>query len=261
MTEFFGCKKHKLTVNRRCAKSIVESAPFRGEMVALDDAPMGTVTSAEAEDVINEIREGLHQTAAILSEANAPLVQLAINFLTLGIKCQMRTAKIEPLILRVAYNFLDTRKHKIGTIADKCATQIRKESPDGSIDKDTMDIINCISALEEYCLAAGLFKTTFNKGSRGKWIPCHPIMQALKSLAESNEGVSLLTGHVSKGLEWDTVFHLPARVKAPANEWQEHQANCVAHVIATRARMKFVTLNVADEDAEEEVMRLESLHS
>ena len=51
-----------------------------------------------------------------------------------------------------------------------------------------------------------------------------------------------MTGHTSKGLEWNTVFHLPADMREPDQEWQVKQNECLAHVIATRAIENFVTL-------------------
>jgi hypothetical protein len=123
-------------------------------------------------------------------------------------------------------------------------------------------------------------KRNFKTG-KPVWKPIHPILKALRRMLNSNEGITLLTGHTAKGLEWHTVFHLPAKVKAPKQAWQEHQQNCLAHVIATRAKMEFYTLEVPDktpsgngevpdsddsdstmdDDAESEVLVMEAMNS
>jgi len=241
MSEYFGCTEITMPVNRRCAKAIVEAAPFKGDMVALDDAPEGEVTTEPCEDIVNAIADGLYENDAVLSETNAPLVLMGINLLVKNVPVRMRTAKLDKMIMRYAYPYLDTRKFKVGTIADQLDKDIAQRESDGGDVGEARDVSKCIRALEEYCISKDMLKPKFLR--RGKrFIPQNPIQTALEILTSGDKGITLMTGHTAKGLEWDTVFHLPASGKEPDQEWQVQQNNCLAHVIATRAIRKHVTL-------------------
>lgn len=244
MAEYFSCVRHSLTYNRRCAKRIVAAAPYAGDMKALPDAPEGTVDSMCATTVINDIADGLYENDAVLSEANAPLVTLGINLLTKNIPVRMRDKKLNGLILRYAMKYMDTRKHAVGTVAELVGKDIDSWEAEGGDVAEARDIQKCIAALETYCLSKGIVKPKFTKqGSR--WIPVHPIQQALAMLTDEkkDKGITLMTGHTAKGLEWHTVFYLPASMKAPTQEWQVRQNECLDHVIATRAIERFIVLS------------------
>lgn len=264
MATYFNCETHKLTVNRRCSQNVVANAPFKGDMVALPDAPMGEYGHKEMTKVIEEIMDGKYENDAVLSEANAPLVQMGLNLLTKKIPCRMRVTRLENLIMRHAFRFLDTRKCPLGEIAIRLTNELKESMNDGEeISNDRQDVINCIAALESYCLAQQILKTKFMKVGR-KLRPIHPIQQALEMLLTSDKGITLLTGHTAKGLEWNTVFHLPAAMKAPKQDWQEHQQNCLAHVIGTRARLNHYILSLPattvspdGDDGESEALEIE----
>jgi superfamily I DNA/RNA helicase len=79
-----------------------------------------------------------------------------------------------------------------------------------------------------------------------------PTLGAAIALAEhifaSTGTIQLLSGHKSKGLEWDTVYHLdPHRVPTPfarTHEAREQELN-VRYVIETRAKkaLFFITMD------------------
>ncbi len=247
MANHYGCVGHELTYNRRCAHAIVDAAPFRGNMQALPDAPQGYIGTDTLENVTNSIADGLHYNDAILSETNAPLIQLGIQCLTRNIPVRMRVEKLDKMILRFAYAYLDTRKTAVGNIAAKVqadiAEAIANEANPNYI-ADMQDAHKCIDALETYCLSKGMVKPVWRFMGKRK-IPMNPIQVALHELCKGETGITLMTGHTAKGLEWNTVFYLPAKVKAPEQDWQVAQNNCVAHVIATRAIERFITLFAA----------------
>lgn len=244
MATHYGCKAVALTVNRRCAKAIVESAPHKGDMVALPDAPEGELTSMETSQALDAIIDGKHASDAILSEVNAPLVQLGLNLLTKGVPCRMRSKRLEGAIRSVSYKYLDARKFPFPSfsIAEACRRDVAQAGEESAAtDTSKQDVINCIASLEAYCVTKGISKTQFVK--RGaKWSPVHPIFVALNQLTKSTSGITLLTGHTAKGLEWETIFHLAGSSKPPQQDWQVHQANCLAHVIATRPKLRFISL-------------------
>ena len=250
MAEHFGCEALALTYNRRCSRAVVNAAPFKGDMQALPDAPQGEVGTRVLSEVIDAVASGLYANDAILSEANAPLVNLGIQLLTKGIPVQMRVGKLDKLITRHCYKFLDTRKYQVGTVAEnlhKAQAEAQASAiDDGESPEDIGDIIKCVEALELYCLANQIVKPKFANLGRSKFRPIHPIQQALSLLVNSTTGITLLTGHTAKGLEWTTVFHLVGKMKAPEQAWQEEQGNCLAHVIATRAKLNHYSLVIPE---------------
>tara|TARA_R110000803_G_scaffold122915_6_gene190924 strand:+ start:1479 stop:2873 length:1395 start_codon:yes stop_codon:yes gene_type:complete len=237
MSDHYGCKSFDLTVNRRCAKAIVRNAPFSGNMVALDDAPEGEVTTQLKCEVIDEIRDGGHALSAMLCETNAPIVTLGIKLLTSGVPVRMRTGRLDSMLLRYAAQHMFNRDLNVGDITLLIQKDLEAAAKEGVDVTEFQDVVLCIAELENWCLANNILKTTYVYKR-----PQHPLQQAIAILTSGTTGISLMTGHTSKGLEWDTVFHLPAKTREPVAEWEIKQAECVQHVIATRPRLKFVTL-------------------
>lgn len=249
MSEYFGCEKLELTVNRRCAQVIVDNAPHKGNMVALPDAPQGEIGTRDLQDVLEGIENGEDSTNAILSEGNAPLVRLGLNLLSKGVKIQMRVDKLEKTVWRYAGKNLDLRNCNLGNIARMMKREYNEALEAGEdADQDWQDVIEAVEALENFCLAKQILKNAWTRRN-GKPIPVHPINQALQMLAGNGTGVTLLTGHTSKGLEWVTVYYLPKSLKAATQAWQIKQNECLAHVIATRSKLNLYTLTNLPKDS------------
>ena len=237
MADYFGCIRKSLTENRRCAKAIVSAAPFKGDMVALSDAPEGEVTSMSEDDVIASICDGMYSNDAMLCETNAPIVTLGIKLLTSGVPVRMRTNKLDSMFFSYAYKYIVDKTLNVGEMSIRLQDDLAERAMNGADVTEFADFIKCVEALENYCLANGILKSVFRYGK-----PSHPLQQALAILTSGGSGITLMTGHTAKGLEWNTVFHLPANTKASEQDWQVHQSQCLAHVISTRAKSRFVTL-------------------
>ncbi len=248
MSEYYGCVPLTLNENRRCSKAVVAACPHKGDMVALPDAPEGEVGSYSYSQLLDEVEQGMHKQNAILAMANAPLIQLGIAFLLKGIPCQMRTEKLEGKITNACYAakalWWNTPKKDwfcpIGTMAETLrsvhAERLAKTQEEGKPD-GLIDIINCIEALESYCLAKQIFKTPWTKNEYGKSVMLHPVIFALRQMMNSEKGITLRTGHTAKGLEWHTVFILSSKMRKPEQDWQQNQLDCLDHVMRSRPRM------------------------
>ena len=156
MANHYGCEIRTLTVNRRCSKAVIENAPFKGDMQALPDAPNGEVGTKVLREIIEAVANGSYGNDAILSEANAPLVTLGLQLLTKGIPVQMRMNKLDKLITRHCFKYLDTRKFQVGTMADMLRKETEASAADGEERDDISDVIKCVDALETYCLSKGI---------------------------------------------------------------------------------------------------------
>jgi hypothetical protein len=248
MAEYYGCDQFQLTVNRRCAHAIVTNAPrMTKEMQALPDAPQGTVGTMPQSEVFDAVAAGEYKNDAIISEANAPLVMFGLSLLIKGVPVQMRTARLEKLIYRYCpFAFLDQRKVALGEVAGLVRKRLaEEESESGEPSEEGRDVANAIESLESYCIAKGITKPQWVRNGRSVR-PKHPIFQALDELCKGKSGITLLTGHTAKGLEWETVFHLPGKVRPPEQDWQIHQAACLDYVIKTRAKLNHFTLEVPE---------------
>lgn len=240
ISEYFGCENTTLPECRRCSKEVVNNAPHKGDMVAMDDAPMGEVGSKARQEILDLVLKGDDfNNSAILSEANAPLVSFGIHLLTHNVPVQMRAARLESTINRfVPFSIQDIRKVPVGQMADKARSLCDLEDESRS---EAEDVFKAVEALETYCLATGNIKTGWDRvGTRN--LPVHPIKMALRKLTSGKSGITLATGHTAKGLEWTNVYHLQGKMKAPEQDWQVHQRNCLDHVIATRAKLNHYTL-------------------
>lgn len=276
MADYYGCTQFQLTVNRRCAQSIVRNAPRMSKvMQALPDAPEGTVGVKSQTEVFDAVAAGEYKTDAIISEANAPLVMFGLSLLIKGVPVQMRTARLEKLVYRYCpFALLDQRKVALGQVAGLVRKRLAEEAAEsGEVSDEGRDVADAIESLESYCIAKGILKPQWVRNGRSVR-PKHPIFQALDILCSGKVGITLLTGHTAKGLEWDTVFHLPGKMKAPEQDWQVHQAACLDYVIKTRARLNHFTLDTPESDesvregvqnrgidAESEALEWESCHS
>lgn len=237
---YFNCETTSLPECRRCSKEVVRNAPHKGDMMAMDTAPMGEVGSKARQEIMDSILEGQgFNNSAILSEANAPLVSFGIHLLTHNVPVQMRAARLESTINRfVPFSIQDIRKVPVGQMAEKARELCNLEDEQRG---EAEDVFKAVEALETYCLATGNVKTGWDRvGTRN--LPVHPVKMALRKLTGGKTGVTLATGHTAKGLEWTNVYHLKGKMKAPEQDWQIHQQNCLDHVIATRAKLNHYTL-------------------
>lgn len=244
MAENYGCVRLPLTMNFRCSKAVLRNACGR-PLQPRPDAPEGEVGTVQMNAFMRDVETGtIGEGAAVLSEANLPLIVLGLRLLANGIPVQMRAEKLEPQVRRFCYRYVegafDTRKTKIGQLADKIRQSMNAvEREGGEIPEDDREMLKALDSLETYCLSQGITESRYNVGSRSFE---HPIQIALHKLLTGTKGVTLCTGHTSKGLEWETVYHLPAKVKQPELDWQVHQAFCLQHVIQTRAKLAFYTV-------------------
>jgi hypothetical protein len=244
MAEHYGCVRMPLTVNFRCSKAVLRNACGR-PLQPRPDAPEGEVGTVQMNSFMRDIEAGtIGEGAAVLSEANLPLIVLGLRLLANGIPVQMRADKLEGQVRRFCYRYIpgafDTRKTKIGQLSDKIRQAMNAvEREGGEIPEDDKEMLKALDSLETYCLSQGILESRYNVGTRSFE---HPIQIALHKLLTGTKGVTLCTGHTSKGLEWETVYHLPAKVKTPELDWQVHQAFCLMHVIQTRAKLAFYTV-------------------
>lgn len=273
IADHYGCRRERLSVNFRCSQAVINyantSLPEDIRLTHHDGAPVGSVDTGSLDQVIEDIESGVTGNgSAILCKTNAPLIAMGVRLIVKDIPFQIRMEKLAKPILGLIWK-LNGYKDKllfgnfktgklevpVGEMAIKMRQTAEKMASEAGAVEGTVltpeedDILKCIQALEIAASAKGI--TTLGKvpyGTKGYF--GHPIFQILKIMTDGSEGITLSTGHIAKGLEWDTVYILPSKTRETKTEWERDQDFCLTHVMQTRAIDRMVMLASEDDDGE-----------
>jgi superfamily I DNA/RNA helicase len=230
MTEKFSMEHRHLTITFRCGTEIVEHVKWRApDIQAPEWQEPGEVKHLPSWSVA-DIPDG----SAVICRNNAPLFKLAITMFQHGkmpeirgrdlagpLKKIMRKLGKDPALRAAALDALEHWKTKeLKRAHERAAGQVHDKAA-------------CIKILLEKTKTLG------------------DAIAYLDFLLTSSGRVYLMTGHKSKGLEYDEVFFLEA---ALCNPKYEQDLN-LKYVIQTRAkkRLTYITFDGMLERAEEEV--------
>jgi superfamily I DNA/RNA helicase len=173
--------------------------------------------------------------AAIICRNNAPLFKLAFDLIRGGRGIELRGFDIGPSLIKALKKLGPdtlTKQESYDAIDRWEEEKLRRAKAEGSI-KDR----------------AECFRVFVDIGGslRG-------AIQHAETIFQSRGPIQLLSGHKSKGLEWNTVFHLdPWRIPSPFvreedGEAREQELN-VRYVIETRAKRNLFLINMDDFNA------------
>lgn len=218
-----------LSISFRCPKSIVERARFRAPHMQWPDwAKEGHVTTLDKWSA-----SGLPDSAAIICRNNAPLFYLALRLLRAGRGVQLVGSDLGPGLVRALKKLGPeslTREEVLNAIDSWEAKALEKTKSKGAT-RDKAECLRVFANFGESLLAAIAYA---------------------EGLFQSSGPIQLLSGHKSKGLEWETVYHLdPWRIPSPFAESEEdlEQEQNVKYVIETRAKEALYLVNMEDFDA------------
>lgn len=207
-----------LTISFRCPIKVVEAAKWRAPMMKYPDwAVEGTVT------VAGEWRTSeLPQNAAIICRNNAPLFSTAIRLLKNGRYPELVGNDIGKNLLKIMGKFgkPDMPQRKVmEAIAQWEDEKLKKARDEGKVH----DQAACLRIFAE----------------QGKDLGS--AMLYAETIFNSSGPIKLMTGHKSKGLEFDDVYFLDA--KLVGNQGQEKN---LRYVIITRAKQNLTYINTED---------------
>ncbi len=212
----FNMTEMTLSTSFRCPKSIVERANRR--VPHMRYAPWAK--DGKVENLVALPMSEIPDNSAIICRNNAPLFKLALQLIANGRGVQLVGADIGPALIKVL-----------------------KKLGQPSIDQQT--VLTLIGRWESEQLQKS--KSKASVADRAECLRVFagagPTLGAAIAYAEhlfaSNGPIQLLSGHKSKGLEWDTVYHLdPWRIPssyATTPEELEQELN-IRYVIETRAK-------------------------
>ena len=232
----FSMKELSLNVSFRCPQEVVRKAWFRvPQMQWAPSAPAGTVEALDAW-TLSDIPEG----SAIICRNNAPLFSLALRFIKSG-----RNVKIIGSEIGVALTKL---LKKIGgdplLPSEALASAIR--------DWEDRELQNARKSRHAGIHDRAACLQVF--AASGKNL--EEAVAFAEHLFAGSGTVQFLTGHKSKGGEWDTVFFLEpylipskwAQVAAEnGDSSQMEQELNLKYVITTRAKSALFYINLEDQ--------------
>ena len=197
LENFFGMKTMSLTKSFRLPQAIAKEASKYQETESYH-ADEGTVT--ELTDFIpEEVPEG----SAIISAYNAPLLRIGSRLVKAGINVNLADKSFVDELSREMNTYTFSRDQGKSALETK-----RLNSKSAAV----IEKIDCMETL---------------LAEHGTAIAVCSFLSKLKSMRGA---ITLITGHKSKGLEWDNVYFLePDSIKLS-------QAENLAYVIITRAK-------------------------
>lgn len=223
LRDHFNMRELTLSVSFRCPRAVVRRAHSRvPHMQWADWAEEGEV-NVLSKWTASTVPDG----AAIICRNNAPLFRLAFDLIRGGRGIELRGFDIGPSLIKALKKLGPPTLDKEATYAAIDKWQEEKERRGKSA--TVADRAECLRVFVD--MGGDL------KGA---------ILYA-ESIFESKGPIQLLSGHKSKGLEWETVFHLdPWRVPSPfalAEEAIEQELN-VKYVIETRAKRNLFLIDM-----------------
>jgi len=220
----FKMREMDLSISFRCPKAIVMRARTRAPHMQWPEWAIEGEVNAPTEWTAHLIPDG----AAIICRNNAPLFRLAFQLIRAGRGVTVVGSDIGPALVKA----------------------LKKLGPEDM----TYDQANdAIDTWESEKLAKSKGKASVHDKAE-----CLRVFVSIggnlagaiayaESIFRSSGPIQLLSGHKSKGLEWDAVFHLdPHRIPSPYAEGGEalEQELNVRYVIETRAKKSLTLIDM-----------------
>ena len=204
----FSMRELYLTLCFRSAQRIVETARWRApDMQFRLDAPLGTVETLAAWDA-SLIRDG----DAIICRNNAPLFSMAIQLIRAGLNPELSSgdilAGLEAIFKKLGKSSLSSEEALLACEAHFTALATKKKNK-----AQLRDMRECVELFLRERPTLGEAHAFFS------------------SIAQRAGRIKLMTGHKSKGLEFDRVWFLDRHLLR-----KDGQDRNLRYVIETRAR-------------------------
>ena len=210
LRETFSMRELILSISFRCPSSVVREAQWRAPHMKWPDwAIEGTVQSVAEWD-----KETVPERAAIICRNNAPLFSLAMKLLKNGRRPEIIGNDIGKYLVKVMKKFGDykmSREEAILALKEWAEKKAKKSRKKETVDDQAMCISIFLDAGETLGEAIAYAENLFN----------------------SQGPIQLMTGHKSKGLEFNTVFILDRELIRIKDQQQERN---LLYVMQTRAK-------------------------
>lgn len=210
----FSMKSFDLSVSFRCPQAIVENARWRVPHF------QWLKEGGHVEALTTLAPTAIADSSAIICRNNAPLFKCALHLLASGRSVSVAGSDIGPKVIALMKKLgepSDRRASLLSAIADWEAEKLAKKS------STAKDLAECMRVFAK-------FGSTLEQA-----------VAYAEHLFAQKGSIRLLTGHKSKGLEFETVYHLDPFLLS-----EEEQDLNLRYVIETRSMDKYFTINSAD---------------
>ncbi len=209
----FNMAERTISISFRCPQAIVENAHWRVPNFKWIKAGGHVETLSTLSPM--DIPEG----AAIICRNNAPLFKCAFGLLSAQRSVQVAGSDVGPKLLRILSKLGDnetTQSALMGKIAEWENEKLVSSNAPNTI----RDMAECMRVFASFGSTLGL------------------AVSYAEHLFKQQGSIKLMTGHKSKGLEFDTVYHL--------NPWligDDEQELNLRYVIQTRSADRYFEIN------------------
>lgn len=216
----FEMKQFSLTTSFRCPTAVVEAAKWRAPLMKAPDwAEQGSVTH------MNTWRASdLAEEAAVICRNNAPLFSLAIKLLKAGRPAELGGKDIVQVITKVMAKFGDAKMRQ-QEVLDNIAAWEAKEK-DKTKPRAHAGIADRAECMRIFAMQGETLGDALHYANH---------------LADLHSPLKLMTGHKSKGLEFDHVYFLDQQLIG-----KDLQDPNVRYVIITRAKKTLTYIRSED---------------
>lgn len=229
LAKSFEMTEMSLSISFRCPVQIVRRAQSRAPHMRWPDwAKEGAVNVLDTWSA-KTIPDG----AAIICRNNAPLFSCALRLLRAGRGVQLVGSDLGPQLIKTLKKLGEPSLSQEDTLnaIDAWETERLRKSRSKAATADKAECLRVFS----------YFGSTLGEA-----------IAYAEHIFSASGPIQLLSGHKSKGLEWDTVYHLdPHRIPSPYAQEGEglEQEHNVKYVIETRAKetLNLVTMEGFDE--------------
>lgn len=217
----FSMREMVLSVSFRCPRAIVRNAHWRAPHMQYPEWAEEGQVNAPAEWTASDIPDG----AAIICRNNSPLFALAFRLIRAGRGVTVVGSDIGPALVKALKKLgpEDMNYEQTAKAIDAWESDRLRKAKGKAATKDKAECLRVFLSVGGSLAGAIAYA---------------------ESIFKSTGPIQLLSGHKSKGLEWDNVFHLdPDRIPSPYAEGGDEieQEQNIKYVIETRAK-KTLTL-------------------
>lgn len=230
----FQMKELRLSISFRCPKAIVRLARHRAPYMQYPDWAVEGEVRRLIRDNDSEISWGPNlfpRSCAVVCRNNAPLFSLGLKLIRAGRSVTIRGMDISKRLVKILREFGDFSMPRDELIAHLGRWRSTKLAEGKLAEASVEDRYECLMVFATQTETLG------------------KAIAAAEKLFASEGPIELLSGHKSKGLEWDDVFHLdPWRVPSPRakkGEELEQELN-LEYVITTRAKRSLTLIDLED---------------
>jgi len=226
----FECKEMGLSISFRCPRAVIRKAHSRVPHMRWPEwAIEGEVKQHGLWD-IDKVPDG----ATVICRNNAPLFKATLDLLKNGRGAKLVGAEVGPGLVKIMRKFgpESMNQEAMFTAIEKWEQEALKKTRNPGAVADKRE------CLEVFAMAGP------NLGAA--------IAYAEHVLFKSSGTITLISGHKSKGHEWDNVFHLdpwriPSKWASPGTEEYNQELN-VRYVIETRAKQSLNLISMQEKD-------------